>query len=341
MNTNLKISGLSDSAIKGYSPSQIRKAYSLNNIGSGAGIKIAVIDFIGNDHIQDNLNVFSSQFDLPPIELIIRKSPIKNTSFNFGAYIEPCIDTQWIHAIAPDASIEVVRAESFSAEGVSRAILSALENNADIILQTFQAPFLSEYVSYSDMYNSDVVFVASAGDYGAGAFFPSCFPQCISVGGTSLLIDKDGNRKSEETAWRGTGGGICEYFDIPFYQKEFRPIEQLTNGKRGVPDISFLADPDPGYAVYHSSTGDRFGWYTAGGTSLSAAVCAGIFACFLSLNSGFDKKSVLSNLYILAGKTSYKNDYNKFVDITTGDNGEYFASEGYDLCTGLGSLFNL
>lgn len=326
---------------RGYTPFQIVKAYNLKEKNNGSGIKVGFIDFIGNGYIQSNLNIFSKEFGLDYSNIEYISNQNNRTRFDFNAYIEPCADTQWVHAIAPKADLLVVQAEEYSVKGAVDAVEIALNNGADVILQTFQAPFLEEYTEYYTLYREEAVFVASAGDYGAGAFFPSCFRECISVGGTSLKIDDEGNRIGEETVWNGSGGGICSYVEIPDHQLNFIPINNLTDGMRGVPDVSFLSDPDPGFAVYHSSINGGFGWYTAGGTSLAASIIAGIIANILSYDNRIAGKEMIRWLYNVAGKTKYTNKYNIFQDIVTGSNGSFTALPGYDLCTGLGSLKNI
>lgn len=341
MNSSLKLGSLSDDCERGYNPQQIKKAYNLGNYGDGNGVKVAIFDFIGNKNIQSNIDVFSDAFNLERTELEFAGEFNHSKNFDFSAYIEPCADSQWVHAISPKADILVIRAEEYSVKGAINAINTALDNGADIILQTFQTPFIESYLNYTSLFEMDAVFIASAGDFGSGAFFPSCYPTCISVGGTSLEIGKNGDRLGEETVWAETGGGICQYFDIPDYQNRFIPIPSITNNKRGVPDVSFHADPEYGYSVYHSSVSDMFGWYTSGGTSIAASVVAAIIANYLSFDKNVTKREILPFLYKIAGETSYKNEHLKYNDIVMGNNGAYSARRGYDLCTGLGSLINL
>ena len=332
----------SDINLSGYTPQQIVKAYNLSDNNSGGGVVVACIDFVGNRYIQSNINKFSAMYGLKKTRInYIGTNVNVGSGFDFSAYIEPSADTQWVHAIAQDAELLVVHAPEYSIDGAVNAVETALMNGADIILQTFQAAFEESYIDSLHIYDSDAVFIASSGDYGAGAFFPSCFPQCISVGGTSVKIDNSGRRISEETVWHGTGGGICSYFKIPEYQSKFYPINEITNGIRGVPDVSFFADPDPGYSVYHSSVNDSFGWYSAGGTSIAAAVVAGIVAKIISSGKVAQKRDILNYLYKAAGETKYSNEYKIFNDIISGNNGEFSAVIGYDLCTGLGSLQNI
>ncbi len=341
MKTGLKIDAISNQSSVGYTPSQIKRAYNLATTGKGEGITVSVIDFIGNQYIQQNIDIFSREFNLPKATLNIYENTNENR-FDFGAYIEPSVDSQWVHAISPMATINIVRAESYSVVGAVNAIRKAIEIGTDIMLMTFQAEFTEDYLKYTDVFSENCVFIASAGDYGAQVNFPACVPTCLSVGGTNLKISNTGERKSEETVWSGTGGGICTYYDIPDYQKKLNGIYEITGGKRGVPDVSAIGDPETGVSVYHSSVTDGFGWYRTGGTSVSASITAGIIANILSANSDYTHyKNILNDIYKLAGRTQYTNPRNKFYDIRTGNNGRYEALYGYDLCTGLGSLINL
>ena len=338
MKSCIKVDSVSDNSSYGYTPQMIKKAYGIRTMGNGINVKVAMIDFIGNRNIQHNLDIFSDEYGLSRTEVHYHDISTVNTPFVFSAYIEPCVDTQWVHAISEKAELHVYRAASFDVSGAVKAIKLAINDKSDIVLLTFQAPFLTEYLSYIDMFSGDTVFVVSSGDYGSGAYFPSCFSTCIAVGGTSLNISPSGNRLDEEKVWSGTGGGVCQYVEIPYFQKKFKYINDLTNGKRGVPDISFLADPNYGYSVYHSSQNGLAGWYKIGGTSVAASVIAGIISNFISSNRTISKSDILPMLYEIAGGTEYININNNFIDIIIGSNGEFNAQKGYDLCTGLGSF---
>ncbi len=336
-------SGVSDSSDIGYTPLQIRNAYNFGNDEfDGLNITVSVIDFIGNSYLQNNIDIFSERFALPKVTLNIIGERVNNT-FDFAAYIEPSIDTQWVHAIAPFVNINVIRAGSFSPEGAIEAISKAYDYGTDIILLTFQSAFRNEYVEYSDVFSRDCIYVVSAGDYGAQANFPACFPQCTSVGATEVMLGKAGERLSEETVWENTGGGICEFFSIPDFQREMSGISEITDNMRGVPDIAFTGSSKYGVSVYHSSVSDTFGWYNTGGTSVSASIAAGVIARIIAKEKipRSRYRNINKYLYSLAGGTAYSNPYGKFLDITKGNNGTYSARVGYDLCSGLGALKNI
>ena len=178
-------------------------------------------------------------------------------------------------------------------------------------------------------------FFASAGDSGAQLEFPAVSSYVTGVGGTTVSLDSAGNKLSE-TTWSGTGGGISSDVSKPTYQAGF-----LAGTGRGVPDVSYDADPNSGFYIRENG-----GWGAVGGTSAGAPQWAGLAAL---VNQG-RKAAGLSPigtgltygtntaLYNLAGGTSYTNAKGAFTDITTGSNVNsanfgYSATAGYDPAT--------
>jgi hypothetical protein len=161
------------------------------------------------------------------------------------------------------------------------------------------------------------VFAASGddgsadGESGINVNFPASAPHAIACGGTSLTL-------SSEVAWSYSGGGLSSVFSAPDWQKGI-------GKKRSVPDVSGDADPNTGYLIFFG--GDT--WITAG-TSAVAPLWAALWAQITHERTF--ASPFLYNLY------SNKNNYTTaFRDITSGTNGAYSASSGYDLVTGLGS----
>ena len=62
-----------------------------------------------------------------------------------------------------------------------------------------------------------MAFVASSGDSGAPASWPSASPNVLGVGGTALTVGT-GNVWSSEVGWSGSGGGPSAYESQPSYQ---------------------------------------------------------------------------------------------------------------------------
>ena len=110
----------------------------------------------------------------------------------------------------------------------------------------------------------------------------------VSVGGTRLE-DVAGTWTS--TVWNGegigqergaTGGGCSEHYEAPYWQLELPDWSQVgCSGKRAVADISAVADPFTGVAIY-DSTPDEAGqppyWEPLGGTSVASPIIAAMFA---------------------------------------------------------------
>ena len=119
-------------------------------------------------------------------------------------------------------------------------------------------------------------FFVAAGDRGLPAEYPSSSPGVISVGGTTLHFDKQGNL-SGETGWSEGGGGCSAYEAATPAQAAFAGYAQAgCGGRRATPDVALDADPASGVSVYDSTKYyGQTGWFTVGGTSASTPMWAG------------------------------------------------------------------
>jgi hypothetical protein len=169
--------------------------------------------------------------------------------------------------------------------------------------------------------------------------WPAASPYVTAVGGTSLSTASNA-RGWTETAWSGAGSGCST--------QEAKPSWQHDSGcaQRSVADVSAVADPNTGVAVYdtYNSCGTSSwcdlllalglaqgadGWVQVGGTSASSPIVASVFA--LAGNTGsIDQSYPYSHASALN-------------DVTSGSNGScggsYLctAGPGYDGPTGLGT----
>ena len=183
-----------------------------------------------------------------------------------------------------------------------------------------------------------MTFVAASGDSGSGVIYPAVSPYVLSVGGTTLHLDLNGNVLGSETAWSGSGGGISSVEAEPGYQTSYNIS---TGGKRGNPDVAYDADPNTGFLVYDSVPYyGRAGWWSVGGTSAGSPQWAALIALANQSRAAVSKGPLASNNltsspeYLAAtGAIVYSSDY---TDIQSGSNG-LPAGPGYDLVTGLGS----
>jgi kumamolisin len=137
---------------------------------------------------------------------------------------------------------------------------------------------------------------------------------------------------ASETVWNGgasggaSGGGVSAVFPLPAWQKGLS-VTSASGTKtplsgRGVPDVCGDADPQTGYDVRVDGSDTVYG-----GTSAVAPLWAALIA---RINS--TKKAPAGYL----NAQLYK-DPSVLNDITSGNNGAYAASTGWDACTGLGS----
>lgn len=145
--------------------------------------------------------------------------------------------------------------------------------------------------------------------------FPSSSPHCTAVGGTTLVCPskKYSMAGTTEIAWKDGGGGISTYFPKPSWQSS------INASGRSTPDISSNSDPNTG--VSYIVGGKTM---VVGGTSVAAPTVAAFFACIGT------SKFITPSLYTVPN--------NSFNDITSGSNGGYNSTLGYDNCTGRGSI---
>jgi subtilase family serine protease len=107
----------------GLSPDQIKHAYNLPLTG-GSGI-IAIIGAYDDKTIENDLNIFNQQFNLPLCTTnngCFTKHLMGKASSNSGWAMETSLDIEWSHAIAPQAKILLVEAKTQSGQNLLDAI---------------------------------------------------------------------------------------------------------------------------------------------------------------------------------------------------------------------------
>jgi len=193
---------------------------------------------------------------------------------------------------------------------------------ASVVSMSWGMPEYYGDSAYDSVFNNPATsFVAASGDNGAGVDWPACCPYVLAVGGTSLQYNASSGTVTSEVVWSGSGGGVSRSELLPSYQSSWN-----VNSGRGVPDVSYVADPYTGLAVYVNG-----GWQVFGGTSAGTPQWAALLARRASLGNA---SAVSFNTLLYANA---KNSYATLLhDITSGGNG-YPAVTGYDLATGLGS----
>ena len=361
----------------GYEPQQIQTAYGVNQIkfggitGDGTGQTIAIVDAYDDPAFLDSTNTkysssdlaqFDAQLGLPDPPSFTKFNQSGSTSnlpgtdpagagnLNGNWEIEEALDFEWAHSLAPGAAIDLVEASNSSNASLFTAVTTAADlPGVSVVSMSWGLNEYSQEQSLDSTFltpngHQGVTFLAASGDLGGfaanaqgqptttpGILYPAASPNVVAVGGTTLQLNADDTYNSE-TAWSGSGGGTSLYEPQPTYQQG---VQQT--GFRTTPDVSFVADPNTGVAVYDSynDTDNSGPWVEVGGTSLAAPSWAGLIAI---ANQG----RVLAGATTLDGSSQtlaalYAISPNDFNDITTGNNGVFSAGPGYDEVTGLGT----
>ncbi|HYS29068.1 MAG TPA: S53 family peptidase [Candidatus Limnocylindria bacterium] len=334
----------------GYSPAQIRHAYGFDQLAAdGSGQVIGIVDASDDPTVASDLQTFIGQFGLralsglpgsPTCTVAAGPHPCFEKLVAYGNprvdpvwALEISLDVEWAHAIAPGADILLVESPHTTLSSMLRGVDTAVAGGARVVSMSWgTAEFTGETRDDPHFAVPGVVFVASSGDAGAGVMYPAASPRVLGVGGTTLPLDATGNLLAPETAWIGSSGGISAVEAEPGYQSAY-PIPP-TSGRRGVPDVSYDANPVTGVAVF-DSTGAA-GWVPVGGTSLGAPQWSALVAL-----ADAGRRSPLSSA-VLTDSPFYRAALaSAYRDITAGANGPCgtlcTAGPGYDFVTGLGS----
>lgn len=304
-------------------------------VPTGGSQAIAVVDYGHNSTLQSDFNTFNTQYGLPSQTLqFICDCGACPSNNGTGWDLETALDVQYAHAMAPNAQIIVAEFCSDPFEGgqnaaefkAGQAVAAAGGGEVSNSFGYNGGEFADELSWDQYMNTNTVVYFSSTGDSGLGPQYPSVSPNTVSVGGTRITRDGNGNFTGE-TCWSGSGGGISQYEPAQQYQLY---IGNKTGPHRGTPDWAADASPTSGAAVY-STTGCG-GWCQVGGTSLSTPLLAGIInQTGHFLPSTFRELSKTYQYYIRP--VQY---HTYFFDVISGSNGSP-AGPGWDQCTGLGS----
>ncbi|HEY8301688.1 MAG TPA: S53 family peptidase [Jatrophihabitans sp.] len=332
-------------AATGYGPADIQSAYNLTGTASG-GKTVAIVDAYNDPKAEQDLASYRSHYGLPActtangcftkVNQNGAASPLPST--DYGWALEESLDLDMVSAACPSCHILLVEANSANNADLYKAVdTAAATPGVAAISNSYGAAEYSGQTADDVHFNHPgIAITASSGDSGYGASYPAASQYVTAVGGTSL--SKANNARGwTETAWSGAGSG-CSAYDA-------KPSWQTDSGcaKRTIADVSAVADPNTGVAVYDtanscgtSSICDYLisvgavqgadGWVQVGGTSASSPIIASVYA--------------------LGGHSSASWTYahtSALNDVTSGSNGtcggSYLctAKSGYDGPTGLGT----
>ena len=327
----------------GYTPQNLAGAYKWADPSGSTwttnGQTVAIVDAYDNPNAASDLAAYRSQFGLPPCTTssgcftkVNQRGGTAPPAGNAGWGQEIDLDIEMASAVCPGCKILLVEADSNSFADLGAAVNEAYSLGANAISNSYGGSEFFGESSYGGSYNHPGVAVtASSGDGGYGVEVPAAYNTVVAVGGTSLAKATTA-RGWAETAWSGAGSGCSALISKKSWQKD----SGCSN--RTVADVSAVADPNTGVAVYDSygSSGGA-NWYVFGGTSVASPIVASVFALARNASS-----------VSYAAQLPYASPSSLF-DVTSGSNGnctrrrststKYLctAAAGYDGPTGLGT----
>ncbi|WP_255949886.1 S53 family peptidase [Streptomyces odontomachi] len=317
----------------GYGPADLQSAYNLPSASAGSGRTVAIVDAYDDPTAEADLAVYRSQYGLPActtangcFRKIDQDGGTNYPRTNAGWAQEISLDIDMVSAVCPNCHILLVEADSNSFANLGAAVNRAAATSGVVAISNSYGGSDASDTSYGSYYDHPGIAVtASSGDAGYGAEYPASSHYVTAVGGTSLTTAAT-SRGWTESAWSGAGSGCSGYNTALSGAASF----DTGCGKRAEADVSAVANPATGVAVYDSTAYQgRSGWLVFGGTSVSAPIIASVYG--------------------LAGNTgSIDNNYpythaSALWDVTTGSNGSCPTTQwcnartGWDGPTGLGT----
>lgn len=342
--------------ITSYTPPQIAHLYDFPTNLDGSGQSVAIIELGGGYTDQDLTTYFQkSGIAKPQVTSVSvdggQNSPVGNANSADG---EVALDIEMVGGIAPQAHIVVYFAPNTD-RGFLDAITQAIHdtaNNPSVISISWGGPESSWTAqsmqamdqAFQTAATLGVTVCCAAGDNGSGdgvndqkahVDFPASSPNVLGCGGTRL--EATNNQVTSEVVWNdlstgegATGGGVSDTFGLPTWQANAHVPPSANNQHvgRGVPDVAGNADPQTGYQIYVDGQS-----IPIGGTSAVAPLWAGLVALLNQKRGkavGYLNPFLYQNYQQLAQNKALR-------DVTSGNNGSYTASPGWDACTGLGT----
>ncbi|GAC1439856.1 MAG: hypothetical protein NVSMB51_18340 [Solirubrobacteraceae bacterium] len=324
--------------VSGYVPADLQSAYGIGAAAasSGASQTVAIVDAYDDPNAEADLATYRANFGLPActsasgcFRKLDQNGGTSYPSGNSGWAQEISLDLDMVSAACPNCRILLVEGASANYSDLGTAVNTAATLGATQISNSYGGGEFSSEASYESAYykHPGIDVTVSSGDNGYGVEFPAASQYVTAVGGTSLTRDSS-SRGWSERAWSGAGSGCSAYIVKPSWQHDG------GCGRRTVADVSAVADPNTGVAVYDTYGSGGSGWMVFGGTSVAAPFLAGVDAL-----AGGRAGTTTAPIW---GAFSYSNG-SLFNDVTVGSNGSCGGSylctavAGYDGPTGNGT----
>ncbi|MBC3862575.1 pre-peptidase C-terminal domain-containing protein [Undibacterium jejuense] len=338
----------------GHSPTEFAGIYNATSLPSATNATIGIITQGDMTQTIADLNTFTANAGYPRVN--VSTVTIGSPSSDTAGVGEWNMDTQDALAAAGGTIKQMLlyTANTLSDADLTSAYNRVISDNKAQAINVSLGECETDAQSSGIMASNDQIFQSavaqgqtfsvSSGDSGAyecggpgtSQSYPSVSPYVISVGGTR--VNTTNGAYSSESVWSctdasscqqsasgGAGGGPSLTENAPSWQINSGVLRGST--KRGTPDISFDADPSSGALVLVNGSNQQIG-----GTSLAAPLFTGFWARVQSANNNslpFPASAIYQNA---AANPSM------FHDVTTGSNGGYSASSGWDYASGFGSL---
>ncbi|MFD8393627.1 putative Ig domain-containing protein [Streptomyces sp. NPDC059680] len=329
-------SALAAAAPSGLSPANLHSAYNLPTTG-GSGMTVAIVDAYNDPNAESDLATYRSTYGLSActkangcFKQVSQTGSTTSLPTNDSGWAgEEALDIDMVSAVCPNCSIILVEANSANDTDLGIAENEAVSLGAKFVSNSWGGSEASSQTTEDTQYfkHPGVAITVSSGDSAYGAEYPATSQYVTAVGGTALTTASN-SRGWSESVWHtnsteGTGSGCSAYDPKPSWQTD------TGCSKRMEADVSAVADPATGVAVYDTYGGS--GWGVVGGTSASSPIIASVYA--LAGTPGASD---------YPAKYPYSHTSNLY-DVTSGSNGScstsYFctARTGYDGPTGWGT----
>jgi hypothetical protein len=277
----------------GYGPADLQSAYALPSASAGSGLTVAIVDAYDLPTAEADLAVYRSKFGLKACTTAngcFRKVNQNGGTSPYPAYdqhwgLEIALDLDMVSAICPNCKILLVEATDNNYSNLGPAVDTAVSMGAIAVSNSYGGSegsgesVLDPYYDHPGVAitvaTGDCGYNCSAGTSGnaKGVEYPAASPYVIAVGGTNLTRDASA-RGWTESAWGdadgGAGSGCSQYEPKPSWQHD------TGCANRTEADVSAVADPESGVAMYDSSDPDP--WQVMGGTSAATPIIAAIYA---------------------------------------------------------------
>jgi subtilase family serine protease len=325
----------------GLAPADVQAAYRLPGAAGRTGRTVAIVDAYDAPSAEADLGVYRSRFGLSACTTangcFKKVSQTGGTNRNSlpradaGWAQEISLDLDMVSAACPTCKILLVEARSTSFTDLATAVRFAASVPGVVAISNSYGGSDLSNTTIANSYNQPGIAVtASTGDAGYGVESPASFPAVVAVGGTSLVRDTTTGRGWTETAWSGAGSGCSTLNAKPAWQTTATGCT-----KKATADVSAVADPQTGVAVYDSyAYQGASGWLVFGGTSASSPIVASVYALGSTATGRGGQVNPVSHTWATS---------DGLFDVTSGTNGTcatglWCASGvGWDGPTGLGT----